>query len=205
MSITKELEKSKQGTIEVSRKINSNSYRVRKIFSASIMTNTTFIIVLLALSGFGLSSCKTLYIPVDNFKKFFEGKDSAGLNNEKLTYNTYPIDSIYCIDRKGNTVLLENSPSLKIEIVYNNNEKSVVNFQSIRVDNNWIGPVEISKQGEYYNMLSPFHTTRHGDTLSTRDTNRAPSSYYVYANVPYENRTKSIPISEIKKIIVLFK
>ncbi len=184
-----------------------------KLFTFStVMTKTTLFIFLLALSGFWLSSCKTLYIPVDNFKKLFEGMDTADLKkeasirdskNEKLTY--YTVESINCIDRKGNPVVLEITPTLKIEIIYFNNEKSVVNFQSIMVNNNRIGPIDISKQGEYFNMLSPINTPRPGDTLSTVDGNRAPSSYYVYANVPSEYRKNGIPISEIKKIIVLHK
>ena len=179
-----------------------------------VMTKTTLYIFLLAVSGFALSSCKTLYIPVDNFKKLFEGMDTASLkkeitfrgpNNEKLTYKTYPIDSIYCADRKGNPVVLENTPTLKLEIIYSNNEKSVVNFYSIRVDNNRLGTIEISKQGEYFDVLSPINTPRPGDTLSTADRNRAPSSYYVYGNVTSENRRNGIPISEIKKIIILHR
>ena len=170
-------------------------------------------IFLLALLGFGLSSCKTLYIPVDNFKKLFEGMDPASLTkettipgpqNKNLSYLTYPIDSINCIDRKGNPVVLESTPTLKIEIIYSSNEKSVVNFQLIRVNNDRIGLVP-SKELVYYDMLSPIHTRQSGDTLSALARDRAPSSYYVYENVPYDNRTREIPISEIKKITVLHK
>lgn len=212
MPIINELEKSKQVLLE----LNPNSYRMRKsnFFSTTVMAKTTLIILLLALSGFGLGSCKTLYIPVDNFKKLFDGMDSVSLmkettfrapKNEKLSYLTYPIDSINCVDRKGNPVVLESTPTLKIEIIYSNNKKSVVNFQTIRVNNDRIGPIETSNELVYYDMLSPFNSPRPGDTLSTADRNRAPSSYYVYGNgnVPSQNRTREIPISEIKKITVL--
>jgi len=168
-------------------------------------------IFLLALLGFGLGSCKTLHIPVDNFKNLFEGMDQASLKkevtfrgpaNEKFTYKTYPIDSIYCIDRKGNPVVLESTPTLKVEIIYSNNQKSVINFQLIRVNNGRIGLVP-SKELDYYDMLSPINTPRPADTLTTADRNRAPSSHYVYRNASYENRTNEIPISEIKKITVI--
>ena len=196
--------------------MTSNYYCVsqytRHAFIPTIVMTKTTLLILLALAGAALSSCKTYYIPVDNFRKLYEGMGPDSLNkeitirgplNEKITYLTYPIDFIYGIDRKGNPVVLKNTPTLKVEIIYSNNEKSVVNFQSIRVNNGRISNMEISKQGEYFNMLSPINTTPPGDTLNKLDQNRAPSSYYVYKNVPYENRTKDIQINEIKKITVL--
>jgi hypothetical protein len=175
---------------------------------------TTLFVFLLALSGFGLSSCKTLYIPVDNFKKLFDGMDTIGLKkevnfrgpaNEKLTYNTYPIDSINCVDRKGNPVVLENTPTLKLEIIFPYNKRSVVYFQFLRVNNNRIGPIEISKELVYFDMLSPLNTRQSGDTLTALEQNRASSSYYVYGDAPSQNKRNEKSISEIKKITVLHK
>lgn len=178
------------------------------------MTKTT-LFVLLALVLSVLSSCKVYHIPVDNFRKLYEGMGPDSLNkeitirgpsNEKITYITYPIDSIYATDRKGNPVVLENTPTLRVEIVFLGNQRSVINFQLLRVSNDRIGLLPVSKQEMYYDMLSPASTRFTTDTLTALENNRVRSSYYTYGNaIGAVSRSREIPISEIKKITILRK
>ena len=178
------------------------------------MTKTTLFILFAVVSS-ALISCKTYYIPVDNFRKLYEGMGPDSLNkeitirgprNEKITYTTYPIDSIYGTDRNGNPVVLENTPTLKVEIIYSGNQKSVANFQLLRVNNDRIGLLPVLNQEIYYDMLSPATTRFTTDTLTALEKNRVRSSYYVYGNaIGSVNKSKEIPINEIKKITIIRK
>ena len=93
-------------------------------------------LLLLLTAGSAILSCKSYYIPVESFKKQFAGMDKAvrrdlvlrGLMNERLVYKVYPIDSIYCVDRKGRPVVLANSPSWNIEITDNHKRKAMLPF-----------------------------------------------------------------------------
>jgi hypothetical protein len=109
-----------------------------------------------------------------------------------------------CRDNEwGTPVVLPNTPELRIEIAFFNNEKSVVNFQFLRFDNDWIGPIYISKQLVYYDALSPANRVLTGDTLTTEEKNRPRSSFYVYGNTAYPPDWREVHISAIKKITVL--
>lgn len=93
-----------------------------------------------------LQSCKTYSIPVSDFKRLFEGKDVSkeysfrGPMNIPVTYKIYPIDSIRCLDKKGNSVFVKNSRSLEIKVVDMSKQNHNIFFHSIRIiDNRLIG------------------------------------------------------------------
>jgi len=89
---------------------------------------------------FYLSSCKTYYIPVDSFKQQFAGLSPSrevttrGPAGDKVTYMTYPIDTIKCIDNKGEPYNLPNSPSLEIRFTYDNNKRTIFYFDLIKIN-----------------------------------------------------------------------
>ena len=79
-----------------------------------------------------LNSCKTYYIPIESFKRQFAGMDPStyrevttrGPMGDKVKYNTFPMNMIKCVDKEGNTVELQNSPSLEIRFTDTNNKKT---------------------------------------------------------------------------------
>jgi hypothetical protein len=97
-----------------------------------------------------LSSCKTYYIPVDSFKQQFVGMNTSkyrevttrGPMGYKVTYKTFPIDIIKCVDKKGNPVELRNSPSLEIRFTDTNNKKTIFYFDLISVDETHVRGVQ---------------------------------------------------------------
>ena len=114
------------------------------------MTKTILISAVVIGLIFFLTSCKTYYISVDSFKQQFTGMDSSkfrevttrGPLGDKVKYKTFPIDIIKCIDKKGNQVELQNSPSLEIRFTNINNKKTVFYFDLISVDETYVKGVQ---------------------------------------------------------------
>ena len=106
------------------------------------------------------SSCKTYYIPIDSFKQQFAGMDSSKLKNvttrgpmgDQVTYQTYPIDFIKCIDKNGNPVDLKNSPSIEIRFTDINNKKTIFYFDLLSVN-------ETSVSGVRSRFITSIRTT----------------------------------------------
>ena len=99
---------------------------------------------------FILSSCTTYYIPLDSFKQQFAGMDSSKLREvttrgpagDKVRYKAYPIDYIKCVDSKGNTMEIKNSPSIEIRFTDTNNRKTIFYFDLIRVNETTISGIQ---------------------------------------------------------------
>lgn len=97
-----------------------------------------------------ITSCKTYYIPVDSFKQQFAGMDTSKFKEvttrrpigDKIKYKTFPIDFIKCVDKKGNPVELQNSPSLEIRFTDTNNKKTIFYFDLISVDKTYVSGVQ---------------------------------------------------------------
>jgi len=95
--------------------------------------------LLLFVIGLTLVSCKTYYIPVDSFKQQLSGPGNSKLKEvttkdpwgHTVTYKTYPIDSIRCVDKNGNPFALKNGPSLEIRFTDNDNNKTIFYFDRI--------------------------------------------------------------------------
>jgi hypothetical protein len=65
---------------------------------------------------------------------------------EKVTYKTFPQDSVDCINKKGQWIRLEKAPSLEIRFTDSNNKKTVFYFDRIFV-------TETSINGTYSRIL----------------------------------------------------
>jgi len=115
-----------------------------------IMTKTILFSVIIIGLIFFLSSCKTYYIPLDSFKQQFAGMDTSKLKEvttrgpmgDKVKYKTFPIDFIKCVDKNGNPIELQNSPSLEIRFTDTNNKKTIFYFDLISVDETYVRGVQ---------------------------------------------------------------
>lgn len=87
------------------------------------------------------SSCKSYYIPIESFKEQLKDIDSVELKTvntkgpmgDVVTYKTYPIDYIKCMDKDNNPVELKNSPSIEVRITDNDNKKTYFYFDQMYV------------------------------------------------------------------------
>src|SRR5450755_1379097 len=101
----------------------------------------SFSTLLFSITIIFLSSCKTYYIPVDSFKEQFAGLEptkeviTRGPGGDKVTYMTYPINSIKCVDKNGTAYNLIASPSLEIRFTYGDkNKRTIFYFDLIRIN-----------------------------------------------------------------------
>lgn len=102
-----------------------------------------------------LYSCTTYYIPVDSFQKEFAGMKEANMKDvtvqgplgEKVTYKTFFQDSVDCLNKKGQWMRLEKTPSLEIRFTDSNNKKTIFYFDRIYV-------TDTSVTGTYSRILS---------------------------------------------------
>jgi len=110
--------------------------------------------LLIPICIFGLilvTSCKTYLIPVDSFKKQFAGIDSTKLRQvrvvgpigEKYNYLANPLTTIKCVDKKGNSFELLNSPSIEIRFTYgDNNKRTIYYFDRIYISDSCVVGVQ---------------------------------------------------------------
>lgn len=83
-------------------------------------------------------------ISASGFKSLLSGMNDArltevttrGPNRVILKYKIYPIDMISCYDKKGNAVLLKNSPALEIAFTDHDNKKTIFYFDTLRINGN---------------------------------------------------------------------
>jgi len=88
-----------------------------------------------------LTGCKTYYIPVDSFTEQMKDIDSVELKTvytkgpmgDVVSYQTYPIDYIKCVDKNNNPVELKNSPSIEIRFTDKNNKQTYLYFDQIYI------------------------------------------------------------------------
>ena len=93
-----------------------------------------------------LTSCKTYYIPIASFKE--QMKDVAtvelrtvntrGPMGDVVSYKTYPIDFIHCVDKNDNPVELKNSPSIEIRFTEKNKKRTIFYFDQLYVQNSMV-------------------------------------------------------------------
>ena len=86
---------------------------------------TKNLIILLFISGLlFLSSCKTYLIPIESFKEQFsrvDTTDQAYITLDIMFRNphyTNTLQTIKCIDKKGNPTILANTPSVEIKFIH---------------------------------------------------------------------------------------
>ncbi|NCA86339.1 MAG: hypothetical protein EOM83_12315 [Clostridia bacterium] len=88
-----------------------------------------------------LASCKSYYIPVASFNEQMRDIDSVELRTvntrgpmgDIVSYKTYPIDFIKCVDKNDNPTELKNSPSIEIRFTEKNNMRTVFYFDQIYI------------------------------------------------------------------------
>lgn len=101
---------------------------------------TLFLIGCIAL----LWSCKTYTIPVESFREQLtaSGNDrlrEVEINNptgySNLAYQANSVKSILVVDKKGNKVVLENSPKLEMRVTRKSGKKYILLFDTVIVEN----------------------------------------------------------------------
>ena len=104
-----------------------------------IIKNKYMKIGILLLLLFGITSCKTYYIPVASFKEQFNNIDYKNYRIVKtrepmgdiVEYPANPIDFIKCVDKNGNPTVLKNSPSIEIRFTEMNNKRTIYYFDRV--------------------------------------------------------------------------
>lgn len=107
----------------------------------SIFKTSVFLLFALILTG-----CKTYYIPVDSFTEQMKDIDSVELKTvytkgpmgDVVSYKTYPIDYIKCVDKKNNPVELKNSPSIEIRFTDKNKKRTYFYFDQIYIQDSTV-------------------------------------------------------------------
>lgn len=88
-----------------------------------------------------IASCKTYYIPVDSFNEQMKDIDAVELKTvntkgpmgDVVSYKTYPIEYIQCVDKNDNPIVLKNSPSIEIRFTKNDNKSTTFYFDQIYI------------------------------------------------------------------------
>jgi len=102
-----------------------------------------FLVTFIAI---GFSSCVTYYIPIESFNEQFKDIDSTELKivyvkgpmGDIVSYKTYPIDHIKCVDKNNNPFDLKNSPSIEIRFTEKTNKRTIFYFDQIYVQDSII-------------------------------------------------------------------
>ena len=107
--------------------------------------NKRVIIIFGILGILLLSSCKTYHLPLESFKNQFKNLDSTDLRMVSIygavngSYLANPIEGIKCLDKKGNSIELVNSPSIEIRFTHGQkNKKTIMYFDRILLDDSII-------------------------------------------------------------------
>jgi hypothetical protein len=120
--------------------INSSTNQLNgKIMNTKLPLTISLLTILVSFAA-----CNTYRIPLDSFRQQFANKEKSrevttqGPIGGTVKYNTYPIDIIKCVDKKGRAVELKNSPSLEIRFTDINNKKTIFYFDLLSVDENTV-------------------------------------------------------------------
>lgn len=93
-----------------------------------------------------LASCKTYYIPLASFNEQMKDIDSVELKTvntkgpmgDVVSYETYPIEFIKCVDKKNNPVELKNSPSIEIRFTEKDKKRTIFYFDQIYIKDSMV-------------------------------------------------------------------
>lgn len=93
-----------------------------------------------------IASCKTYYIPLASFNEQMKDIDSVELKTvntkgpmgDVVSYETYPIEFIKCIDKKNNPVELKNSPSIEIRFTEKDKKRTIFYFDQIYIKDSMV-------------------------------------------------------------------
>jgi len=87
------------------------------------------------------TSCMTYYIPIESFMEQMKDIKSVELRTvntqgpmgDVVSYKTYPIDYIKCVNKENNPFELKNSPSIEVRITDKNNKRTYLYFDQMYV------------------------------------------------------------------------
>ena len=102
--------------------------------------------VLYLLTIILVSSCKTYYIPLESFNEQMKDVDLVELKTvnmkgpmgDVVSYKTYPIEYIKCVDKNDNPVELKNSPSIEIRFTEKDNKRTTLYFDQIIIKDSMV-------------------------------------------------------------------
>src|SRR5882762_2641817 len=89
-------------------------------------------------------SCTTYYIPVEMFKQLYAKTDSSKstylhYNGRKyFVHSAAAIQTIHCIDKKGNAVELQNGLAIEIRFTDTQNHKTIFYFDTMLMNDSTI-------------------------------------------------------------------
>lgn len=94
----------------------------------------------------GIAGCKTYFIPIESFNEQMKDIDAVELKTvntrgpagDVVSYNTYPIEFIKCVDKKNNSFELKNSPSIEIRFTEKNNKRTIFYFDQIYIQDSTV-------------------------------------------------------------------
>lgn len=104
-----------------------------------MITKKSFLRALVAVCTLLITGCVTYYIPVQSFQEQFQGINESNLRTVKVQgpggymteYSANPIEKINCIDKNGNPITIQNSPSIEVRFTDKNNKKTIFYFDRI--------------------------------------------------------------------------
>ena len=74
--------------------------------------------------------------------KFKEVNTRFDPTGQIVKYKTFPMDIIQCVDKTGNPVELQISPSLEIRFTDSNSRKTIFYFDRIYVDETYVSGIQ---------------------------------------------------------------
>lgn len=89
-------------------------------------------------------SCKTYTIPTDSFREQMITAKSGNMkdveiNNpllyKKIKYSSNNIDQLIVLDKDGNKMTLDNSPSIEMRVTHRNGKKYILYFDTVILEN----------------------------------------------------------------------
>lgn len=89
-------------------------------------------------------SCKTYTIPIDSFREQMlnantENRKDVEINNPlfygNIKYASNNIEKLLVLDKDGNKIYLDNSPSIEMRVTHRNGKKYILYFDTIILEN----------------------------------------------------------------------
>lgn len=89
-------------------------------------------------------SCKTYTIPTDSFREQMTTAKSENMKDVEISnplfyrnikYYSNNIDRLVVLDKNGNTMSLDNSPSIEMKVTHRNGKKYILYFDTVILEN----------------------------------------------------------------------
>ncbi|WP_282031907.1 hypothetical protein [Winogradskyella eximia] len=89
-------------------------------------------------------SCKTYTIPTESFREQMIKATSSNMKDVEINnplffsnikYSSNNIDKLIVLDKDGNKLFLDNSPSIEMRVTHNNGKKYILYFDTVVLEN----------------------------------------------------------------------